>query len=51
MTLTYHEDSSGKYWCAASGKGGYDGAGATVEAAMANLVLMMEQALEETETD
>jgi hypothetical protein len=55
MKLSYHEDdpsvngSTAKYWYAATEAGGYDAAGPTVEAALANLVAELERALGESE--
>jgi hypothetical protein len=51
MTLTFDPNPGGRYqhgyWYAATDDGGYDADGATPEAALASLVVVMESALTE----
>lgn len=51
MKLSYYEDSTSKYWYAATDRGGYDAAGKNVEQALASLVRELERALDEGEEE
>jgi hypothetical protein len=49
MKLSFHVENNGatKYWYATTDKGGYDAEGPTIEAALAELVTVLERELDE----